>query len=67
MLLWLCVGWLADDGTAEFTPHFRAFLENNYGIGYVELLERTDLGLDASFGGKQSADDELRNQAVIIV
>lgn len=52
---------------SEFTPHFRAFLHNNYGIGIAQSLERTDLGLDASFGGKTSDDEELTNQAVIII
>lgn len=41
---------------AEFTPHFRAFLHNTYGVGLVQELERTDLGQDASFGGKVSED-----------
>ncbi|MFH4977091.1 hypothetical protein AB6A40_003800 [Gnathostoma spinigerum] len=52
---------------AEFTPHFRAFIHNNYGVGFVTSLERLDLGTDASIGGKENDDEELRNQAVIIV
>uniref|UniRef100_A0A8R1E2R7 Lipase domain-containing protein n=1 Tax=Caenorhabditis japonica TaxID=281687 RepID=A0A8R1E2R7_CAEJA len=31
------------------------------------MLERTDLGLDASFGGRDSASETINNQAVIIV
>ncbi|KHN81301.1 hypothetical protein Tcan_17853 [Toxocara canis] len=65
--MWPLLFLIIEFTSADFTPHFRAFIENNYGIGFVELLERTDLGLDASFGGKQSGDEELRNQAVIIV
>lgn len=52
---------------ADFTPHFRAFIHNNYGIAIAQMLERTDLGIDASFGGKESDDDELNNQAVILI
>lgn len=52
---------------ADFTPHFRAYLHNNYGIGIAQMLERSDLGLDASFGGKLNGSEELTNQAVILV
>uniref|UniRef100_A0A915PVB7 Triacylglycerol lipase n=1 Tax=Setaria digitata TaxID=48799 RepID=A0A915PVB7_9BILA len=52
---------------ADFTPHFRSFIHNNYGIAIAQALERTDLGDDASFGGKESSEDELRNQAVILI
>lgn len=36
---------------AEFTPHFRKFLHDSYGVNMAGSLERTDLGLDASLGG----------------
>lgn len=52
---------------ADFTPHFRAFIHNNYGIAIAQMLERTDLGVDGSFGGKVDEDDEPKNQAVILV
>lgn len=52
---------------ADFTPHFRAFLHNNYGVAIAQMLERTDLGMDASFGGKHSDDEVLNNQAVVLV
>ncbi|KAL3995096.1 Lipase (class 2) family protein [Acanthocheilonema viteae] len=52
---------------AEFTIHFRSFIHNNYGIAITQALERTDLGSNSSFGGKESIDDELNNQAVILI
>uniref|UniRef100_A0A1I7WBU8 Triacylglycerol lipase n=1 Tax=Heterorhabditis bacteriophora TaxID=37862 RepID=A0A1I7WBU8_HETBA len=52
---------------AEFTPHFRKFLHDNYGVGIASMLERTDLGLDTALGGKLNDEDDLKNQAVIIV
>lgn len=51
----------------DFTPHFRKFLHESYGIAITDMLERTDLGLDASFGGKESAEEKPTNQPVIIV
>ncbi|VDM84052.1 unnamed protein product [Strongylus vulgaris] len=36
---------------ADFTPHFRKFLHDSYGVNMAGMLERTDLGLDASLGG----------------
>ncbi|VDM95275.1 unnamed protein product [Thelazia callipaeda] len=63
LLLLLILNWVQ----ADFTPHFRAFIHNNYGIGIVQNLERTDLGRDASFGGKRYNDEEFKNQAVILV
>ncbi|KAK6104786.1 Lipase (class 2) family protein [Brugia pahangi] len=52
---------------ADFTTHFRSFIHTNYGIAIVQALERTDLGTNASFGGKQSGEDEFNNQAVILI
>uniref|UniRef100_A0A0N5ATY3 Lipase domain-containing protein n=1 Tax=Syphacia muris TaxID=451379 RepID=A0A0N5ATY3_9BILA len=52
---------------AEFTPHFRAYVHNNYGVGIAQMLERSDLGPEASFGGKVNGSEELSNQAVILI
>ncbi|VDN33751.1 unnamed protein product [Gongylonema pulchrum] len=52
---------------ADFTPHFRAFIHNNYGVAIAQMLERTDLSMDASFGGKLDDEDELNNQGVILI
>ncbi|KAE9416197.1 hypothetical protein Angca_000324, partial [Angiostrongylus cantonensis] len=52
---------------ADFTPHFRKFLHESYGVNMAGILERTDLGLDASLGGMQNDNDRPRKQAVIIV
>ncbi|GMR43179.1 hypothetical protein PMAYCL1PPCAC_13374, partial [Pristionchus mayeri] len=53
---------------AEFTPHFRKFLTENYGAKMATDLERKDLGRDASLGGKLNAtDDDPTRQAVIFV
>lgn len=51
----------------EFTPDFRAYIHNNFGISIVNQLERRELGADACFGGKESDNEELKHQAVIIV
>ena len=53
--------------STEFSPDFRAFIHNNFGVGIVTQLERRDLGADASFGGKISDEETLTHQAVIIV
>lgn len=53
--------------STDFSPHFRKFLHDSYGIAITDMLERTDLGMDSSFGGKENAGDVPRNQAVIIV
>ncbi|PIO74759.1 triacylglycerol lipase [Teladorsagia circumcincta] len=52
---------------AEFTPHFRKFIHDSFGISIASTLERTDLGLDASFGGQLNDNDKPKKQAVIIV
>lgn len=52
---------------ADFTPHFRSFIHNNYGIAIAQALERTDLNNNASFGGKENDKDELNNQAVVLI
>ncbi|CAJ0932209.1 unnamed protein product, partial [Mesorhabditis belari] len=52
---------------ADFTPHFRRFLHDSYGISMVTQLERTDLGPGASFGGREDPLEEPTNQAVIII
>lgn len=64
--MWIFI-WLIATTVAEFTPHFRAFIHNKYGIDMVQILERTDLGTDASFGGKASDSEQLTNQAVILI
>ncbi|ETN69623.1 triacylglycerol lipase [Necator americanus] len=51
----------------EFTPHFRKFLHESYGVSMAGSLERTDLGMDASFGGMQNSNDKPSKQAVILV
>lgn len=53
--------------TSDFTPDFRAFIHNNFGLALVNQLERKDLGSDASFGGKASSDEKIQRQAVILV
>ncbi|KJH41772.1 hypothetical protein DICVIV_12245 [Dictyocaulus viviparus] len=53
--------------SSEFTPHFRKFLHESYGVGIAGTLERTDLGLDASLGGMQNNNDVPKKQAVILV
>lgn len=65
MLLWLLL--LCQNVQADFTTHFRSFIHKNYGIAIAQALERTDLGNDASHGGKEDDDDDLRNQAVILI
>ncbi|WKX88146.1 hypothetical protein Q1695_008064 [Nippostrongylus brasiliensis] len=52
---------------ADFTPHFRKFLHDNYGVSMVSSLERTDLGMDSSFGGMRTDADTPKRQAVILV
>ncbi|KAK6018590.1 triacylglycerol lipase [Ostertagia ostertagi] len=52
---------------AEFTPHFRKFIHDSFGVSIASTLERTDLGLDASFGGQLNDNDKPRKQAVILV
>ncbi|EYC02262.1 hypothetical protein Y032_0101g3398 [Ancylostoma ceylanicum] len=52
---------------AEFTPHFRKFLHESYGVNMAGSLERTDLGLDASLGGMLNDNDRPSKQAVILV
>uniref|UniRef100_A0AC35EY03 Triacylglycerol lipase n=1 Tax=Panagrolaimus sp. PS1159 TaxID=55785 RepID=A0AC35EY03_9BILA len=51
----------------DFTPDFRAFIHNNFGLALVNQLERKDLGPEGSFGGKASADEKIQRQAVILV
>ncbi|VDP15731.1 unnamed protein product [Onchocerca flexuosa] len=65
--MWLSLLLIFDSVRADFTPHFRSFIHNNYGVAIAQALERTDLGKTASFGGKQSNEDKLNNQAVILI
>ncbi|VDK86799.1 unnamed protein product [Litomosoides sigmodontis] len=67
MLLLLLLLIFLRSAQAEFTTHFRSFIHNNYGIAITQALERTDLGNNSSFGGKGSTEDELDNQAVILI
>ncbi|KAK6042096.1 triacylglycerol lipase [Cooperia oncophora] len=52
---------------AEFTPHFRRFIHDSFGVNIAAVLERTDLGLDASFGGQLNENDKPKKQAIILV
>lgn len=48
-------------------PTFQAFIHTNFGLALVTQLERADLGRDASFGGKASPEEAVKQQPVIIV
>ncbi|CCD63930.1 LIPaSe related [Caenorhabditis elegans] len=52
--------------SADFTPHFRKFLHDSYGIAITGQLERTDLGMDASFGGKENPTEVPQNPVIIV-
>ncbi|KAK5966342.1 Triacylglycerol lipase [Trichostrongylus colubriformis] len=52
---------------AEFTPHFRRFIHDSFGVSIASSLERTDLGMDASFGGQLNDENKPRKQAVILI
>lgn len=66
----LCMAASALLVKADFTPHFRKFIHENYGVNIAATLERTDLGMDSSFGGMVSSRAlchlvwTLANQAV---
>ncbi|XGW23884.1 hypothetical protein V3C99_005807 [Haemonchus contortus] len=66
-LVVLSIVLLAQLVQAEFTPHFRKFIHDNFGVSIATSLERTDLGMDASFGGQLNEDDKPQKQAVIII
>ncbi|CAJ0959430.1 unnamed protein product, partial [Mesorhabditis belari] len=50
-----------------FTPHFREFLATEFGEKEAKLLERVDLEEKGSYGGREKAEDKIRNQPVIFV
>jgi hypothetical protein len=52
---------------AEFSPDFRAFIHNKYGLPVVNQLERGDLGADASRGGRMPGHQPSPEEPVIIV
>ncbi|CAI2347296.1 unnamed protein product [Caenorhabditis sp. 36 PRJEB53466] len=53
--------------TSTTTTATNQFLHDSYGIAITAMLERTDLGLDSSFGGRENAAESSQNHAVIIV
>ncbi|VDO69584.1 unnamed protein product [Heligmosomoides polygyrus] len=72
----LCMAASALLVKADFTPHFRKFIHENYGVNIAATLERTDLGMDSSFGGMVSSralchlmndNDTPKKQAVILI
>ncbi|KAL6732112.1 hypothetical protein Aduo_002907 [Ancylostoma duodenale] len=63
---WIFVA-VVQPAVAEFTPHFRKFLHESYGVNMAGSLERTDLGLDASLGGMLNDNDRPSKQAVILI
>lgn len=50
---------------AALTNDFRAFIHNRYGVEMVSLLEREDLGQDASFGGR--LDGQVSDKEPVII
>lgn len=46
---------------AELTEHFKEFLNNTYGEE-SRRFERADLGINASFGGRQDENDLIKKQ-----
>jgi hypothetical protein len=52
---------------SEFSADFRAFIHNKYGIPMVNVLERRDLGADASIGGREPGAVPSKQEPVIIV
>lgn len=56
-------------GFCTFSPHFKLYLRDKYGLSFEEEMTRSDMGsgLMGSFGGKQSNNDKIKNQPVIFV
>lgn len=52
---------------ASFGGDFRNFVHERYGSDIVHLLERMDLGKEASVGGSEVGEPRFEGQPVIIV
>uniref|UniRef100_A0AC35FYS1 Triacylglycerol lipase n=1 Tax=Panagrolaimus sp. PS1159 TaxID=55785 RepID=A0AC35FYS1_9BILA len=52
---------------ADFTPDFGLWLEENFGPDVRTHLERKDLGVAGSFGGKTYRTDKVDRQPVVFV
>jgi len=55
--------------SSTFTPHFEAYLRNNYDDGFDKQMTRSDMGIGlmGSFGGKQSDNEEIKQKPIIFV
>ncbi|KAE9555550.1 hypothetical protein FO519_001221 [Halicephalobus sp. NKZ332] len=55
--------------SSTFTPHFEAYLRNNFDDGFDKQMTRSDMGfgLMGSFGGKQSQNDIIKRKPIIFV
>ncbi|KAL3102341.1 hypothetical protein niasHS_003750 [Heterodera schachtii] len=53
--------------SAEFRPHFSQWLAQRFGEDVRNNLERRDLGIWGSFGGRTAAEEPIRNQPVVFV
>lgn len=52
---------------AAFGADFRNFIHARYGPEMVHMLERTDLGKDASIGGAEMGEARYSGEPVLIV
>ncbi|KAF1749154.1 hypothetical protein GCK72_025621 [Caenorhabditis remanei] len=67
ILFLLCYAFLVVEVSSEFNKHFADFVEENYGKTFLDTLQRIDLGDSGSFGGKNNAEEEIKNDPVIFV